>query len=236
LTCAAIAAAVAVVACKDEKATLAGADTVCDDAGGGGGGTSPAQSTIVLSDGDSMSIALSALKGMNARAQLAMTSATEATVKNFAQKLADDANKQGTALQDLASKNGITPPGNPMANALDDSSTNLTNLLGGFQGGELDRRFVDGEMLASAQLIGLIDATLAPGANNPDYRTWLSGLRDMLVTDLTNTQSLEREVDASIGQPTDNGGGGDNGGGTNGGGGGDDGGGTNDTPVDAGGP
>jgi putative membrane protein len=176
----------------------------------------------VVGDGDSVATILAAEKGFNDRAQIALTGGAESGVKAFAKRMSDDSAQQKQQVTDLAARLGITPPGSPMATALNDWSTNQLATLGSVQGGELDRRYVDGEMLASAALLGLLDATLLASAQNSEYAAWLAASRATIVAHLQAAQTLEHQVDASIGQATgDNGGGtGDNGGGT-----GDDGGG-----------
>jgi putative membrane protein len=210
---------VAIVACKDDSGSASGASTAeptastaCPDAAVASG-LGPA--TIQVSDGDSVAILLAAIGGEADRAQLALTSAAESPVKDFAKKLRDDNGKAKSELTALAAKLGITPPTNEMATSLQQAATNALNGLGGVQGGAFDQAYVDGEVLAHATLLGLLDATLLASTVSSDYRSWLTNQRAEEVAHLRAAQELQRTVDA--GGPADNGGG-DNGGGDNGGG------------------
>lgn len=123
--------------------------------------------------------------------KLAESRASAAAVKAFAKQMITDhtgVNKQAVA---LATKLKLTPQDNPTSQSLKKEGDDNLKHLETLKGAAFDKAYIDHEVDYHAQVIGAIDKTLIPSAQNAELKALLVDSRPAFVGHLEHAKQIQ---------------------------------------------
>ena len=126
--------------------------------------------------------------------QAAAARASQPQVKAFGQQMVTDhtgVNKQAVA---LATKLGLKPEDNPVAQSLKSGGADNVRRLSTLQGAAFDRAYVEHEVAYHQQVIDALDKTLIPSAKNEELKALLVKVRPAFVAHLEHAKSLQSSL------------------------------------------
>jgi len=123
--------------------------------------------------------------------ELALTSAKDPQVKDFAKRMVTDhsgVNKQATA---LVQKLKVTPEASETSKALKDAGAANIAKLKGLKGTAFDKAYVDNEVNYHQTVLDAIDKTLIPSANNAELKGLLEKVRPAIDAHLQHARQIQ---------------------------------------------
>jgi putative membrane protein len=126
--------------------------------------------------------------------QAAASRASQPQVKAFGKQMVTDhtgVNKQAVA---LATKLGLKPEDNPVAQSLKSGGADNVRRLSTLQGAAFDRAYVEHEVAYHQQVIDALDKTLIPSAKNEELKALLVKVRPAFVAHLEHAKSLQSSL------------------------------------------
>jgi putative membrane protein len=125
---------------------------------------------------------------------LAKTKAQSADVKAFAQQMVTDHTGVNKAATDLVQKLHVTPQDNDTSRSLKGGGTENVAHLSGLSGAAFDRAYVEHEVSYHQTVIGALDSTLIPNAQNAELKALLVKVRPAFVAHLEHAKHLQAEL------------------------------------------
>jgi putative membrane protein len=126
--------------------------------------------------------------------KLALTKASSAKVKDFAQLMITDHSGVNKAATDLVTKLNVTPEANPTSDSLakggDDKRASFQKL----SGAAFDRAYVDNEVAYHQAVLDAVDQTLIPSASNAELKALLVKVRPAFVAHLEHAKQLQASL------------------------------------------
>ena len=166
-----------------EDGGTAAADGGVPDAGG-------SAAEAPLSDAQIAAVAVTANKVDIEAGQVASRKSRNAKVRRFASDMIRDhgsANEQAVA---LAKKLAIEPEENPVSRAIaQDGQDNLAR-LNALKGKAFDRAYAEHEVVYHQQVLGALDEKLIPGARNPELKSLLVTVREVVAAHFGHAKEL----------------------------------------------
>lgn len=123
--------------------------------------------------------------------KLAVTKASSAKVKEFAQLMITDHSGVNKAAGELVAKLNVTPQPNATSEALKQGGDEK---LAGFRklsGASFDRAYVDNEVAYHQTVLDAVDKTLIPSASNAELQALLVKVRPAFVAHLEHAKQLQ---------------------------------------------
>jgi putative membrane protein len=122
---------------------------------------------------------------------LAESKTRSTDVKQFAKLMVTDHTAVNHAAVDLVHKLGVTPMDNPTSESLKQGgATNLANLET-LNGAKFDRAYVDHEVAYHEAVLGALDNTLIPSAQNKELKALLVKVRPAFAAHLEHAKHLQ---------------------------------------------
>lgn len=149
--------------------------------------------SATLSDEQILGIAMTANSSEVDEGQLALTKASRADVRAFAQEMVTDHSAANARLDALSKAAGILPQPSPQQQAIKDENTATLADLQGRSGADFDQAYVASQVKGHERLLNLFDSELIPSATNPDLRTELVNERATVARHLAIAQALAEE-------------------------------------------
>jgi len=197
---AAFAAPLLMAACAkggDEDQAAAAPDTTAMMAPAPAPAEAAAPAAGAVTDPQIAAIVVAANAADSASGTLAVGKATNANVKAFAQQMiTDHAGVNQQAVQ-LVTRLGVTPEDNPTAQGLTTGNQEARTKLEGLSGAEFDRAYIDNEVTYHETVLGAIDQTLIPSAQNADLKALLEQVRPAIAAHLDHAKRLQTELAGS---------------------------------------
>ena len=125
---------------------------------------------------------------------LAKTQSTNASVKEFAQRMVTDHTGVNKAAVDLVTKLKVTPESNPTSQSLAKGGEDNVAALKKLSGAAFDKAYVDHEVAYHEAVISAIDKTLIPSAQNAELKALLVKVRPAFVAHLDHAKKLQGEL------------------------------------------
>lgn len=123
--------------------------------------------------------------------KFAMTKSTDATVKDFAQRMVTDHSAVNQSAVELVTKLKVSPEPNATSQALKDGGDQNLAHLGALSGRALDKAYVDHEVAYHEQVIAALDNTLIPSAANAELKALLVKVRPAFDAHLEHAKRLQ---------------------------------------------
>jgi len=115
-------------------------------------------------------------------------------VKDFGKQMVTDhsgVNKQAEA---LVMKLKVKPENNPTSESLRSGGEENLKTLKGLKGASFDKAYIDHEVTYHEQVIGAIDKTLIPNAQNPELKALLVAVRPAFVGHLEHAKQIQSSL------------------------------------------
>lgn len=123
--------------------------------------------------------------------RFAATKTTDATVKDFAQRMITDHTAVNQSAVQLATKLKVTPEPSPTSQALKEGGEQNVAHLGTLTGRDLDKAYVDHEVAYHEQVIAALDGALIPDAQNAELKALLVKVRPAFLAHLEHAKRLQ---------------------------------------------
>jgi putative membrane protein len=130
---------------------------------------------------------------------LAKTKAQSAEVKAFAQLMITDHGGVNKAATDLVQKLHVTPASSPTSESLQTGGDGNLATLKKLSGSAFDKAYVDHEVAYHEAVIGALDKTLIPSAQNAELKALLVKVRPAFVAHLEHAKHLQAGLAAQSG-------------------------------------
>lgn len=161
-------------------------------------------SASVCSDAQVLAISITSDAGEVMLAKSVRDRMTTADAKAFADKMIADHTQMMKDAQDLAAKLGITPQENGITKELQDSTKMEMEHLSTLSGLELDKSYIDHEVVDHLMDLGMTDHLLHPSAKAPELKSSLLDDRAKIATHETLALSVQATIEGSCGGSTGN--------------------------------
>jgi len=187
-------------ACSDDS----GNDVVSsEDAGGGGsdrdGGTQN-DAGQVRTDGQIASIVSTANTGEVAQAQVALSKAEDAQVRDYAQHMITEHTAAEQRLTQLLTAAGITPQPSQVSTSLKaDSDRVVQQLTATAAGPNFDSVYIQSQIAVHQKVLDLVDDELIPSAQNSTLQDELQATSDAVSKHLEDAEDIADTLDENAG-------------------------------------
>lgn len=126
--------------------------------------------------------------------KLAEKQASSAEVKAFGERMVTDhsaVNEQATA---LVTKLNVEPKENDLSKSLKADGAKTLDKLRQLKGAEFDKAYIDNEVKYHQAVLGVIDKTLLPNAQNEDLKALITKVRPAIEAHLEHAQQLQASL------------------------------------------
>jgi putative membrane protein len=138
---------------------------------------------------DIAGIVTTANEGEIQQGQAALTAASSADVREFAQMMVTDHTNALNAAKDAFTRNGITPADNDTTRNLKDSGQRTMTNLSSYRGAAFDRAYMQSQIDMHQWLLTNMDSVLIPSARG-DVRTLLETQRGAVASHLEHARQV----------------------------------------------
>lgn len=157
----------------------------------------PMMSSSMLPNGGGMwpesdiaGVVMTANEGEVQQGNVAMTRATSADVRTFAQMMVTDHTNAMNTGRDVFSRNGVTPSENATSRALREGSQRTVSSLSTYSGAPFDRTYMQSQVDVHQWLLNSLDSTLIPSARNAEVRSLLQTQRNAVAMHLERARQI----------------------------------------------
>lgn len=142
-----------------------------------------------MPDNDIAGIVSTANEGEVQQGQAALTAASSAEVREFAQMMVNDHTSALSKARDVFARNGITPADNDTTRSLKDTGQRSTMSLSSYRGAAFDRAYMQAQIDMHQWLLTNMDTLLIPSARG-ELRTLLEEMRGSVSTHLDHARQI----------------------------------------------
>ncbi len=186
--------AVALVACQSngqqDTASLPGDSMSMAAPSADSGAGAPTQ----LTDASIADIAVTADAIDSAAGKFALEKSQTKAVRDFAQTMIRDHSAVNQKAVALAQQLGVTPSDNDVSKQLEDGAEQAHDQLADLSGAEFDRAYMDREIAYHEAVLDALDNTLIPGAQNPEFKQFLTSIRPNFEAHLKRAQAVRQDL------------------------------------------
>jgi putative membrane protein len=126
--------------------------------------------------------------------KLAKSKSTNPKVKDFAQRMVTDHSGVNQSATDLVNKLDVTPQKNPTSQSLKKGGEKNIAKLKSLKGAAFDKAYIDHEVAYHQQVMGALDKTLIPSAQNKELKALLIKVRPAFVAHLKHAKRLQASL------------------------------------------
>lgn len=155
---------------------------------------SPTAQAPALTDGNIVAIFVAANDADIKNGQQAKSKSKSTQVKSFADRMIQDHSAAKKEAQDLAGRLNINAEDNDASRQLMSDTDAMRDSLGKMSGLAYDKNYIDDEVAIHEKVLGTLDNTLIPNAQNPDLKTLLTHARDIVQSHLEHAKSLQSQM------------------------------------------
>lgn len=141
-------------------------------------------------ESDVAGIVMTANEGEVQQGNVALSRATSADVRAFAQMMVADHTAAMNTGRDVFSRNGITPAENGTTRELRETSQRTVTNLGTYTGTAFDRTYMQSQVDLHQWLLTSLDTALIPSATRPAVRSLLQTQRASVATHLDRARQI----------------------------------------------
>jgi len=154
----------------------------------------PTATTPALTDGNIIAIFVAANDADIKNGQQAKGKSKSTQVKSFADRMIQDHTAAKKEAQDLAGRLNINAEDNDASRQLVSDTDAMRDSLKEMTGNAYDKNYIDDEVAIHEKVLGTLDNTLIPNAQNPDLKTLLTHARDIVQSHLDHAKSLQTQM------------------------------------------
>ncbi len=143
-----------------------------------------------VSDGNIVAIILAANNTDLAYARLVPSRSTNTEVATFALRMTTDHTILNTRVNEIASLNRIEAEDNEVSLDFRDNSATRRDAMRDLTGARFDSAYAANEVRYHTELLGAIEAVLAPQARNPELREFVNNLKPAVSAHLNHAEQL----------------------------------------------
>jgi putative membrane protein len=169
-----------------------GGDNVGGQSGGGAGGEGGLGEVGMLSDSEILQVAVTANEGEAAEGKEAVKRAQAEVVHDFAQEMVNDHTAAAAAATSLGDTSGLGLSPSAASRALDAQAEAALSALDAATDEEFDRVYMESQVAAHEEVLGLLDDTLIVQAKNSDLRELLMSMKDTVQMHLSEARDIEQ--------------------------------------------
>jgi putative membrane protein len=151
----------------------------------------PAAAAATVSDPQNAAIVVAANDVDIKAGELAVAHATDARVKEFAQRMITDHSGVNKAATDLVTRLHVTPEANPTSEDLTRNGELSRSSLERETGAAFDRAYIDHEVEYHQSVLNAIDTILIPSAQNAELKQLLQQTRPAIEAHLQHARQLQ---------------------------------------------
>ena len=159
-------------------------------AAGTGGMAGETGTTAMLEDAEILQIAITANEGEIAMGELAVTSAQDQDVVNFADAMVDEHTMVLAQAEALADDEGITPEQSSVSAMLEAQADAELMALGDASEEEFDLLYMQAQVEMHEIVLNMLDSTLIPQADNEALGEYLTTMRAAVAEHLADAEAL----------------------------------------------
>jgi len=176
----------------DNNAEYTNADTATT-----GAAPAPAPASGALNDAQIAHIGVTANTIDVQAGNDAKSKATNAEVKQFAQRMITDHSAANQKATDLAKKLNVTPEDNSTSQQLNSDAQSFMQELSGKTGADYDKAYMDHEVAFHQQVLDALDKTLIPNTQNAELKDFLTQVRATVASHLQMAQQIQQKLGKS---------------------------------------
>lgn len=154
--------------------------------------TQPA--AAVMSDGGVAEVARTANTGEIEQAQLAVTKATNASVREYAEQMIADHTQANQRLDELLQQQNLTTSQAPLANELRQNAATAMETLRSVEGDAFDRTYIETQISVHEWLLRSLDENLIPAARSDELETYLQTMRGTVAEHLERARQIRTSL------------------------------------------
>jgi putative membrane protein len=156
--------------------------------------TAAAPAAPAITDGNIVAIFVAANDADIKNGQQAKGKSKNKQVKDFADRMIQDHSAAKKEAQDLASRLNITADDNDTSKQLESDTDAMRDSLGKMTGSAYDKNYIDDEVAIHEKVLGALDNTLIPNAQNADLKSLLQHARDIVQSHLDHAKSIQTKM------------------------------------------
>lgn len=149
--------------------------------------------TDTLTDANIAAIVVGANKIDISAGELALERSENTKIREFATRMIEDHNSVLNAAVELVTKLGVTPVNNDLVKTLGNQAAEHEANLRTLSGVEFDKAYIDHEVAYHEAVIGVINDTLIPGAQNAELKATLESVVPAFEAHLAHSKMLASE-------------------------------------------
>ena len=153
--------------------------------------TVPPPTSSTLSDANIAAIVLAANDADIANGNEAKGKTKNAEVRAFAEQMVTDHTSVNQQAKDLAGKLSLSPEDNDASRGLKASSDSTRDEIGKLDGAAFDKAYIDHEVDYHKAVIGMLDGTLIPSAQNAELKSLLQNSRPAFQAHLEHAEKVQ---------------------------------------------
>lgn len=147
-----------------------------------------------LTDANIAAIVVAANKIDISAAEIALEKSDNPAVLEFANRMIVDHNGVIDAAVELVTRLGVTPVDNDLVASLNNQSAENEANLKQLDGAEFDKAYINHEVAYHEAVIGVINDTLIPGANNAELKDTLIAVVPAFQAHLVHSKQIASEL------------------------------------------
>jgi putative membrane protein len=159
--------------------------------------TPPELTASRLTDGQILQVIASVDSAEIKQGQLALTRATDARVREYAQHMIDQHTQAKQKGSQLASANEILPVQSPLANKLETKTAQIQTTLESTKPAAFDTTYMTAQITEHKEVLEVLDSELIPAAKNPAMGEHLSKMRNLVQMHLSEAQLIAPSLTAA---------------------------------------
>ncbi len=176
----------------DDDNSLVDAGTGARDGAAGGDGA-----VSQLSNGQAADVVQTINTGEINEAQLALTKASDASVKQFANQMITDHTTSMAHFVTILEQQHLTRANNPISDQLKMQTATELNMLGMLSGSAFDVAYMTGQVKDHDDALRVIDAQVLPNVTNEALRTEIVAFRATVNTHLERARVIVQQLTTS---------------------------------------
>lgn len=150
--------------------------------------------TPALTDANIAAIVVAANQVDIDAGQLAKTKSQNAQVKAFADQMINEHSGVNTQATELVTRLNVAPEDNDTSRQLLADGTAKREQLAALSGADFDKAYVDNEVAYHEAVLGVIDNSLIPGAQNAELKALITGVRPTIAAHLDHAKQLQASL------------------------------------------
>ena len=159
-----------------------------------GSGTGAGPAAPQLTDGNVVAIVLAANNTDLSYARLVPARSTNALVKTFAELMTTDHTILNARVNEIASRNGVTPDDHPASLDFRDHSAQRRDVLRELSGARFDSTYIANEIQYHKELLAALDGLLIPFTHGPELREFVANLKPAVSAHLAHAERVRASL------------------------------------------